>query len=264
GAKGDKLTYRVYGKGFTRGPEDHPDNRNFDDWRSAQGGFRLDCRLNQRDSLTFQGDMYSEAAGQSVNPISYTPPYSVIANSNASLSGGNVMLRWSRSEKNGDGIQVQAYYDRTNRREANLADLRNTFDIDFVQRKQLFPRNHITWGLGARSGPISDVEVVSGLTFTPANRTDYLITAFLQDEITLVPDRLAVTLGTKWLRTNFTPTGLEPSARIMWTPSARQSFWAAYTHALRTPSDAEENFNLSGYLGNTADGTPIFARFIAN
>jgi len=28
---------------------------------------------------------------------------------------------------------VQAYYDRTNRGEANLKDLRNTFDIDFCK-----------------------------------------------------------------------------------------------------------------------------------
>ena len=34
------LNYRVYGKGFTRGPEDHPDHQNFDDWRAAQAGFR--------------------------------------------------------------------------------------------------------------------------------------------------------------------------------------------------------------------------------
>ncbi len=36
------LTWRVYGKGFTRGPEYHPDGRNFDDWRAAQTGVRMD------------------------------------------------------------------------------------------------------------------------------------------------------------------------------------------------------------------------------
>jgi iron complex outermembrane receptor protein len=33
---------------------------------------------------------------------------------------------------------------------------------------------------------------------------------------------------------------------------------------LRTPSDAEENFYLSGYIATTPDGTPFFARFNAN
>src|SRR5712691_5656239 len=42
GRRGAKLTYRIYGKGFTRGPDYHPDRRNFDDWRAAQTGFRMD------------------------------------------------------------------------------------------------------------------------------------------------------------------------------------------------------------------------------
>ena len=54
---------------------------------------------------------------------------------------------------------------------------------------------------------------------------------------------------------------LEPSARLLWTPSENQTVWAAFTHALRTPSDSEENFYLLGYIGNTPNGTPYFARF---
>ena len=46
--------------------------------------------------------------------------------------------------------------------------------------------------------------VVSGLQFVPYHRTDYLATGFLQDEIGLVERRLSLTLGTKFLRTNFT------------------------------------------------------------
>src|SRR6266436_9258112 len=42
GSNGAGLNYRVYGMGFTRGPEFHADHRNFDDWRMAQAGFRAD------------------------------------------------------------------------------------------------------------------------------------------------------------------------------------------------------------------------------
>jgi iron complex outermembrane recepter protein len=114
--------------------------------------------------------------------------------------------------------------------------------------------------------PVTNTEVVSGLTFDPPKRTDYLLTAFVQDEIGLVDRRLSLTLGTKFLRTNFTDGGieLEPSAQLLWTPSEKQTIWAAFTHALRTPSDSEANFNLSGFIGTTANGTPYFARFNAN
>ena len=264
GGNGRGFNYRFYGKGFTRGPEVHPDHLNFDDWRSAQAGFRMDWEPNKRDTFTLQGDLYDEKAGESVQATSYTQPYSQIVDANALLSGGNIMGRWKRTFGEGSDIQVQAYYDRTNRHEPNFAETRDTFDLDFLHRFRLPARQQISWGLGARAGPVDDIEVVSGLTFIPNKRTDYLLTGFFQDEIALVDRRLSLTLGTKLLRTNFTGLGAEPSARLLWTPSDRHAIWAAFTHALRTPSDAEEEFYLSGYLGTTANGTPYFARFNAN
>ena len=48
GGNGKDFSYRVYGKGFTRSPEDHPDGRNFDDWRARPG--RLPHGLEHRQS----------------------------------------------------------------------------------------------------------------------------------------------------------------------------------------------------------------------
>jgi iron complex outermembrane receptor protein len=264
GGDGQTLSYRIYGMGFTRSPEDHRGGPNFDDWREAQGGFRLDWKESSRDTFTLQGDIYDEVAGKSVSATSYTPPYSQTVDSNALLSGGNVLGRWTRTLSEGNDIQIQAYYDRTSRQAANFEEVRNTFDIDFLQRIRLPGRQEVSWGLGARVDPVSDRVVVSGLQFIPNKRTDYLVTAFVQDEIGLVDHRLSLTLGTKLLRTNFTSgIDLEPSARLLWTPSERQTIWAAFTHAERTPSDSEENFNLLGYIG-TSNGLPFFARFNPN
>ena len=274
GGGNDKgFDYRFYGKGFTDGPEYHINHDNFDDWRSMQGGFRLDWSNTRDGNFTVQGDIYDEAAGELTNPTSYTAPFSSFVDSNALLSGGNILGRWSRTFSDSNDIQVQVYYDRTNRHEANLGELRNTFDVDFLQRLQLPARNHLTWGLGARVDPVKDLAVVSGLTFVPDNRTDYLLTGFVQDEIGLVDKRLSLTLGTKLLQTNFLHgIGLEPSARLAWTPNDKNTVWAAFTHALRTPSDAEENFFLSGFVGDVATGSPTrpgptipyMARFNAN
>jgi iron complex outermembrane recepter protein len=133
GGNGKDFNYRVYGKGFTRGPELHPDRRNFDDWREAQAGFRMDWSERGRDSFTLQGDLYDELAGERVQAVSYTPPYSQNVDANAQLSGGNVMGRWKRILGQSNDIQLQAYYDRTNRHEPNFGELRNTFDVDFIQ-----------------------------------------------------------------------------------------------------------------------------------
>ena len=193
--------YRVYETAFTRSPENHSDRKNFDDWRSIQGGFRMDWNNAHSGDFTLQGDIYEEAAGESEQNTNYTAPYSQIVNSNALLSGGNLMARWQKTVNDHDDIQLQIYYDRTNRQESNIADLRNTFDVDFLQRLKLPARQKVTWGLGGRVVPITDTPVVSGLTFVPAQRTDYLVTGFLQDEIALVDRRLSLTIGTKrWCR----------------------------------------------------------------
>jgi len=256
--------YRVYGKAFTRSPEVHSDGKNFDDWRAAQTGMRLDWAGQHNDTFTLQGDLYDEQAGERVEATSYTQPFSRTIDGNAQLSGGNIMGRWTRVLSDRNDVQIQAYYDRTNRHEPNFGETRNTFDVDFLQRLRLPARQQVSWGLGARFGPVHDIEVVSGLTFRPNDRNDYLLTGFLQDDIGLIDHRLTLTLGTKVLRTNFTGVGLEPSARLLWTPTEQDTLWVAFTHGLRTPSDAEENFDLSGFVGTAADGTPFFARFNAN
>jgi len=263
GGNGKNLDYRVYGKGFNRSPEHHTDDQNYDNWRGGQAGFRLDWAKNERDNFTVQGDIYDQADGESVQATSYTPPYSQILDSAARLSGGNILGRWTRTQGEGKDIQLQAYYDRANRREPNLGDIRDTFDVDYLQRFHVI-RQEISWGLGTRFTPATNIEVVSGLTFQPDKRSDQLFTAFFQDEIALVENRLSLSVGSKLLRTNFSPVQLEPSVRLLWTPTGKQTLWAAFTHAVRTPADVERDFFLSGYIGPGPGGLQFFARFNAN
>jgi iron complex outermembrane recepter protein len=261
------FNYRVYAMGFDRGPQYHSDGVRFDPWREAQGGFRTDWSKSARDSFTVQGDIYAEGAGEAVNATYYTPPYSQNLYGTARLGGGNLLGRWQRVFEEGKDFQLQAFYDRTVRLEPNFDDLRNTYDIDFLDRFRLPGRQQISWGLGARFSRGDNPVVVPGLTFEPDPRTDRLLTAFLQDEINLVDKRLTLTAGTKFLRTNFTGWQLQPTGRILWTPTSNQTVWAAFTHAVRTPSDAEENFSLLGYIGydgTPPTGMPFFARFNPN
>ncbi len=60
------FTYRIYGMGFTRGPQFHSDHRNFDDWRMGQAGFRTDWERGTRDTFTFQGDVSPSTSTSSI------------------------------------------------------------------------------------------------------------------------------------------------------------------------------------------------------
>ncbi|HET9179158.1 MAG TPA: TonB-dependent receptor [Terriglobia bacterium] len=264
GTHGSNFDYRVYGMGFVRGPEFHVNGDNYDRWRDIQGGFRADFTRGNLDRFVVQGDLYAEGVGEDVTAVTYSPPYSQIIDGTAPLSGGNITARWRRTQGAERDIQLAAYYDRTKRNEPNFAESRNTFDLDFLHRFPLPAHEQLSWGFGVRFSKATNPTIVSGLYFLPMTRTDELYSGFLQDEIGLVPNRLSLTLGTKLLKTNYTGLQLQPTVRLLWTPSTGQSVWAAFTHAVRTPSAAERAFYLSGFVGFGPGGIPFFARFNAN
>ncbi len=264
GTYGKNFDYRVYGMGFVRGPEFHVNGDNYDRWRDIQGGFRADFTRGSSDRFVLQGDLYAEGVGEDVTAVTYSPPYSQIIDGTAPVSGGNITARWHRTQGADKDLQLEAYYDRTKRNEPNFAESRNTFDLDFLQRFPLPANEQLSWGFGVRFSKATNPTIVSGLFFLPMTRTDALYSGFLQDEVGLVPKRLVLTLGTKLLKTNYTGLQLQPTVRLLWTPSTGQSVWAAFTHAVRTPSAAERAFYLSGFLGFGPGGIPFFARFNAN
>ena len=240
GGGNDDFSYRIYGKGFDQGPESHSDGRQFDDWRRAQGGFRTDWKIDDRDTLTVQGDIYDGVAGESVRITTLSPPSIANVDQNAQLSGGNLLARWQRIFKNGSDIQLQTYYDRVNRLQANQAEYRNTFDVDFVHHFMLNKRQDFIWGLGARLSPATLPQIVPTYVFDPDHRTDHVYTAYAQDQISFLENRLQVTVGAKLLHSSFTGFDLEPSLSLLWAPTSKRTFWAAVTRAVRTPSDIED------------------------
>jgi iron complex outermembrane receptor protein len=243
---GKNLHYRGYGKVFNRGPEFHSDGKNFDDWRAGQGGFRADWEPGSRDTVTVQGDVYKGALGESISVTPEQTAPSAIVQQDSQLSGGNLLGRWRRVLGDGSDLQVQTYYDRTNRHAANFAEMRDTFDVDFLHHLTLKRRQQLLWGAGARFSLGRIPPVVPTLLFIPQNRTDKLYSAFVQDEVQIAENLLSLTLGSKFLRDDFSGFNAQPSARLLWTPSPRQTVWAAITHAVRTPADVEVAFEASG------------------
>jgi iron complex outermembrane receptor protein len=239
GGNDKNVSYRVYAKGSTTGPEFHSDHNEFDDQRRIQGGFRADWDITGRDSLTMQGDAYDSLAGESVRVTSLSPPFSTVVNKNAELSGANLLARWKRILSGRSEIQIQMYYDRVNRLQPNQAEHRDTWDFDLVHHLTLSRRQDFIWGFGARISPADLPLVVPTYVFTPGSRTDQLYSAFAQDEISLVRNRLSLTIGAKLFHSSFSGFNTEPSVRLLWTPTGHQTFWAAVTRAVRTPSDNE-------------------------
>src|SRR6266478_1914115 len=241
---GGNFDYRVYGKGFSRGAGFHPDDQRFDTWRMGQIGFRTDWDVRSNDHLTIQGDMYKGGVGETVGYGSFTPPEQIISNQAVAVSGGNLLAKWRHDLREGSDIQVQAYYDRTYALAPHYQETRNTFDLDFIHHLTLGERQNFSWGVGARLSPSEFVQTVPTLDFIPHDIANNVYSGFVQDEIAIVPNKFLLTVGSKLEHNSYTGFEFQPSIRGSWTIRPRQTFWAAVTRAVRTPSRIEEGFRL--------------------
>jgi iron complex outermembrane receptor protein len=254
GARGDRLGYRFYAKGFVRGGE-QPAERPFDDWNMGRAGFRTDITLREGDTLTVQGDIYKGSAGSIIGVGSFTPPEQRIIEGADRVSGGNLMARWERTSRNGAGYQLQAYYDRTGREAVHYGETRDTFDVDFLHHLPVGSRHDLSWGAGARVSPSDFTPVYRTITFSPEDSTHRTFTAFAQDEVTLVPEALWLTAGAKFEHNNFSGLEVQPSVKLLWHRNERETWWTSLSRAVRTPSRIDTDLRLTAF--GTAD--PVLA-----
>ncbi len=109
-------------------------------------------------------------------------------------------------------------------------------------------RNEIIWGLGARWSPSSIVQTVATVDFVPHHMANNIYSAFVEDQIAILQDKIWLTVGSKFERNIFTGWENQPSARLLWTPTSHQTFWAALSRAVRTPSRIDEDLQLTGLV----------------
>jgi iron complex outermembrane receptor protein len=257
GTVGKDFDYRIYGMGEIRGPEFHSDGDEFDDWRMGQMGFRTDWKRGEKDTFTVQGDIYRGVSGESSEIGSLFPPSETPEQGKDYVSGGNLLARWQHTTAEGSDIQIQGYFDRTNRQDFELGETRDTFDIDFVQHVRVHGDQELTWGLGARVSPSNFIPTSQGVNFLPNKQVDSIYSGFVQYELPIVKDKLTLTAGTKLEHNNFSGFDYQPSVRLLWMPTDRQSFWAAVTRAVRTPSrlDTDVQFDI---FDEYYTGIPLF------
>ena len=177
------------------------------------------------------------------------------------VSGGNLLGRWKRKLKTGSDIQIQTYYDRTSRLSPQLGEIRNTFDVDLLYHSTLKWNQDVLLGAGGRWSPDDIIQHVPTLDFLPAHETDRIFSWFVQDQIPIVPKRVSLILGSKFEYNNYSGFDVQPTARLLWTLTSRQTFWAAITRAVRTPSRLDEDLELTDSL---ISGVPLFLRVQGN
>ena len=75
---------------------------------------------------------------------------------------------------------------------------------------------------------------------------------------------MSLTLGSKFEHNEDTRWEFQPSARLLWTLSERQTVWAAVSRAVRTPTILDRDGRVNFNVGPTPSGTPILYSLFGN
>src|SRR5258708_5821915 len=222
GALREGGSYRVYGRSFDIFNTSNANGATASDgWSKGQVGFRTDWGT-AANGFTLQGDAYRGSLDQAIGD-------------DTSISGNNLLGRWNRDLADWGQVQIQSYFEHTERDiPGTFAERLNIFDVEFQHGLRAMGAHRLTWGGGYRYG---DDRVTNSafVAFLPANRSLRWANVFAQDEIAL-EENLRLTLGAKFENNYYTGTEPLPSARLAWKPDPQRLVWGAVSRAVRAPS----------------------------
>jgi iron complex outermembrane receptor protein len=265
GKLGDNAAYRISADGFDRSHFSGVAGGNGEDgWNIVHGAFRVDADASAQDSITVEGDGQSGNAGELASSVvSISPPVNAILPLTDRFSGWNLLSRWNHVVSPHSETSLQVYFDRSIRGDATYGTGLDTFDLAFQHHVGWGERQDIVWGLGYRVSSDETLTTTRG-SYNPSSRSNQLFSSFVQDEISVLPGRVYLSLGARLEHKDYTGFGLQPSARISWTASDRNMFWAAVSQAERTParSDTDIRVNYAALPGPA--GLPLLISIFGN
>lgn len=212
--------------------------RALEPWPTIRGGARLDRDLGDRDSVVVEGEVehYSpESPLISPHPQPGQPLVNILK---AGTSSGFLMGRWRHVTRRGDESTIQASFDDEAMDVLIFQARVRTLDLDWNRKYGLSRGHTLAFGAGARANVIS-TSGTPEFRFDPANRTYGILSGFIQDEWQLSPDKLTLTFGAKLERYTLAGAALQPTARLMWTPTPKAGLWASVSRAVRTPAHTD-------------------------
>jgi len=264
GKAGSAMDYRVFLKYLNN---DHfaagPGADGADGWHTLRGGFRTDSALTPDDTLTVQGDLYSAREGSTALLLgAITDPSGVPTNVVTNLSGGYVAASWDHRFSPQSNTSVQLSYEHHARND-DVGDHRGILNLNVQHHYSGWSRQNIVWGMEYRHEG-SHTRGSPTIEFVPAKISINEFSAFVQDEITLIPRKLLLTGGTQFEYNYYTGLNVMPSTRVAWTPDEHQTVWIAISDAVRSPSQLNAGFQAN--IGSfTPPGGPLtLLSFIGN
>ncbi len=244
--------WRIYGKTFENKALDLANGlgKGMDSWRQQRVGWRADLNPSGQDAVTVQGELHQGSYGESALLNSLSPPGNVLQGTTQSDSGGHLLARWQRDLPSNNSLTVQSYFEHTRRDwPAHPYYRLDTWDVDAQYRHREIKSHDIVLGASFRQNSdevrTSTTGLPSGIeqyqTFSANHLRTRMWSMLAQDDISLIPDKLILTVGSKFEKYEEESLKPLPNVRLMWMPDDNQTFWTSASKAIRTPSRIDRN-----------------------
>jgi iron complex outermembrane receptor protein len=260
-APSDVWSYRVWGKfDYLRPAFDSPgyfrfnntfnfrdpDIRNLDAG-TARMGIRLEGQPTERDQWQIQAEGYGV---DRQDPMAYpivVPVSFLRVQQHTDYAGGDVQANWTHTPSAGNESELHFSFSRNVLNYSFLQGAINNLTIDYQKRMQTGEHNELYWGAGYQQ--YGDRTQTGGqMGFSPPSYTFRSGDAVLRDEWQFVPERWMASVGVRLDYNSYGRLEYQPSFRLLYTPTAKQSAWFGVSRAVRVPSrfdrDEEVNYGL--------------------
>ena len=244
GKVGADGSYRIFGKYTDRKNTETANGTAVNDaFHQGQVGFRMDWE-RPGENFTLQGNAYD---GREAQPEPGTVPNVGIPFQlgDISVSGINLRTRWERILNGGSTLNVQAYFDRTER--SVPPTFSEKLDVVDLQLQHSLPRYGIhapVWGAEYRYG-MDRVTNSPFFAFLPGRVNQTWSSVFAQDEMSL-RDNLRLTVGARVERNEYTGNEFLPNVRLAWKPAPDHLMWGALSRTVRAPSRLDRDAFVPG------------------
>jgi len=241
----NKDDYRLYVKKAVRdGLDNYKTKGNNHDGNSQdRAGFRYDISSIKDSSISIHGDIFSSTASN------YFTTLNNPNKNNKDSRGANIVVNWDKKLSKQSSFILNSYFDYDQFSIPVLKRSSKTFDVDFQHFYNSSKDNQFIWGLGYRqiADDIEESTMSNGAVpanYSPDHRNDQWFTSFIQEKFGLIPDKLYLTIGSKFEKNDFTGFEYQPNARLAYYPSRNQTVWASVSRATRIPTRGESDLTL--------------------
>ena len=234
----DSVHYRAFGDYYNRnqmlGPNLQPGG---DGAQMGQVGVRVDWKPSDRDTVLLES---SANRGQSYELVDENifDPNAKLDRLPVNMFDSSFLGHWRREINDQQALELQFSSSLEKREQLGGNATFDIVDLEFQHQLSLGRRNNLLYGSGFRStwDTLIGGTVAGSPQFYPPHHIERLFSAFVQDDLMLLPDRLVFSVGTKVEHHYYTGWEIEPNARLLWTPNNRNSMWVSASRAVRTPN----------------------------